>query len=125
MLKKDNHDSQIITSEEYLKVAERGAKGSIFLEIYGSWKWIHAELLAETIRKLKQYQSKLFHFSRQSSNIIFHRICIGMYWTAKTRHFLMQYKNAVVMLLLWLHRGLSYLSVWKQMSTSVGASIFA
>lgn len=51
ILKKDNHDSQIITSEEYLKFAEIGAKGCISLEIYGSWKWIHAELLAETIRK--------------------------------------------------------------------------
>lgn len=85
MLKKDNHDSQIITSEESLKVAEIGAKDSISLELYGSWKWIHTELLAETIRKLKQYQSKLLHFSRQSSNIIFHRIYIGMCWTTKTK----------------------------------------
>lgn len=43
MFKKDNHDRQIITSEKYLKVAEIGAKDSISLEIYGSWKnscWI-------------------------------------------------------------------------------------
>lgn len=36
MLKKDNHDSQILTSEESLKVAEIGAKDSISLELYGS-----------------------------------------------------------------------------------------
>lgn len=46
MLKKDNYDSQIMTSEEYLKVAGISVKDSISLEIYGSWKWIRADLLA-------------------------------------------------------------------------------